>query len=224
MKLDTTDFSALRQRNKEILVERAFSLLVPREYNTLDHREQWVERLIAGYCAKTFIQDLKKGRLVAQQASAEERTPHTQLVGELRVIDENLTLHAGLKRKLMVSVHNYSSQVFQTTLEEPLFVAYHWYRENGEVYEFDGVRTPLIKPVAPAGRIEMPMALVPPAEPGEYELMVTMVHEGRCWMEDAGLRAHRLKSKIHDYDGRGLSRHALSVFKQLQAAEAEVGV
>jgi len=100
VKLDTTDFSALRQRNKEILVERAFSLLVPREYNTPDHREQWVERLIAGYCAKTFIQDLKKGRLVAQQASAEERTPHTQLVGELRVIDENLTLHAGLKRKL----------------------------------------------------------------------------------------------------------------------------
>lgn len=223
MDCDTTHFSVLRRRNKERLVERAFAILVPREYNTSDLKEQWIEGLIAGYCVETFIRDLKGGKFLAEQAPAHERIPNKQIVGEIRVIDENLTLYAGLKRKLMVCVHNYSNQIFQTTPEEPLFVAYHWYRDNGEVYDFDGVRTQLDSPVAPAHRIEMPMTLVPPAEPGEYELMVSMVYEGRCWMEDVGLRAYRLKTLVHDYDGRGLSRHALSVLKQLRVAEAGVG-
>lgn len=222
--MDSTDFSALRRRNTEILVTRAFSLLVPREHNTPDQREPWIERLLAGYCVQTFIQDLKKGRLVADQVSAKESLPAKQLVGEMRVIDENLTLHAGLRRELMVSIENFSDRLFQTTGKEPLFASYHWYYANGEAYQFDGERTALTQSIAPFRKTEMPMVLTPPAKPGEYELIATMVYEGRCWMEDAGLRVHRLNLTVQDFDGSKLSRHALTVFKQLQAAEAKVGI
>ncbi|WP_412851516.1 hypothetical protein [Ectothiorhodospira shaposhnikovii] len=218
-----TDFSTLRRRNKAILVERAFTIFAPPEHNTSEHRESWIERLVEGHCAHAFIHQLKHGQVIPEAKSTPEQEQPPEAMGRLRVIDDNLTLHAGLKRKLRIRIENFTDRALQTTPEEPLYVAYHWYRADGEVYEFEGERTPLPQPAVPGTRMEMAMKLMPPDEAGEYRLMVTMVHEGCCWMEEAGMDVHVLNFTVQDYDGRGLSRHALSVFKQFQAVEAEVG-
>ena len=211
----------LRFRHKQFLVERAFNIFVTTYDNAQPHKDFWIERLVAGHDVRDFLEHLKTGNgLPHDDEPWQELTQ--DVIGRLRVIDENTELHAGLKRKLKIRLKNVSKQAFQTTPVEPVFLAYHWYRVNGEVYDFDGARTPLPEPVEPGQELEMNINLTPPAEPGEYQLVVTMVHEGRCWMEDAGLDVQHFVCAVQDYDGRGLSRHALSVFKQLQAAELEV--
>lgn len=217
------DIDTLRKKHKSELVERALNIFRPNgDSDQIKH--YWLEKLLAGHDISQMLDCFKKGHpglsdeVSAEAAAHDEESP----VGQLSVIEDNITLHAGLKRKLLVSIKNSSDSPFVTTPEKPLFVAYHWYHANGEVYEFDGVRTPLEDPVEPGQKAELRINLTPPAEPGDYQLMVTMVHEGRCWMEEIGLDVQRLNCMVQDYDGRGLSRHALSVFKQLQAAEQEV--
>lgn len=218
----SVDIDALRRKHKTELVERALRIYHP-EIGSQEVRDYWLEQLLNGYDFKKMLACLKNGHAtpVANPSAANVNIPQDDPVGTIKVADENLEILAGLKRKLRVKLSNSSNRVYRTTPEEPVFVSYHWYSGNGEVYEFDGVRTPLPEPVEPGHEIELMINLTPPAEPGDYELMVTMVHEGRHWMEDIGLAVERRKCVVQDYDGRGLTRHALSVFKQLEATGSE---
>ncbi|MBZ9539950.1 hypothetical protein KGQ90_13525 [Modicisalibacter tunisiensis] len=215
------DIDQLRRRHKAELVERALSIYQAGAMES-QTKNYWIERLLSGHSVQEFLSRLKSGTYYPDEQETFEEAPASDSIGRLRVLDNDLELHAGLKRKLWVKLENFSGTVLQTTPEEPVFIAYHWYQENGEVYEFDGVRTPIPKPVGSGEEIEAQINLTPPAEPGNYELMVTIVHEGRCWMEDTGLAVSKAALEVQDYDGRGLTRHALSVFKQMHAAEMEV--
>lgn len=217
-----TNIDTLRRKHKHLLVEHAFNIFAPTHEHSQQQKDFWIERLLQGHSVKDFIYQLQNDQPKHEKEEPLLEPPALEAIGQLRVIDENLNLHAGLKRKLLIRLRNDTNRPFATTPEEPVFVAYHWYQANGEVYELDGVRTPLPKPLNPNQIVEMKINLTPPAEPGEYQLMATMVHEGRCWMEDIGLDVQCLNMTVQDYDGRGLSRHAFSIFKQLHAAEQEV--
>lgn len=212
----------LRRRNKEILVDYVFDIFLPETEEREKKKNYWVERLLEGYEVQDFIQEVKQRKAALLVSTVDLPSFSSDSIGSVHVVEKNVDLYAGLKVKLQVRIFNYKSDAFQTTPEQPLFVAYHWYCSNGEVYEFDGVRTPLAAPIEQGQELEMSINLTPPAEPGDYQLLVTMVHEGRCWMEDIGLDVQRLNMTVQDYDGRGLSRHAFSIFKQLHAAEQEV--
>ncbi|MEX1213618.1 hypothetical protein [Saccharospirillum sp.] len=215
------DIEQLRRKHKTELVERALSVFQLATAGD-EVKSYWIECLLKGHDVRDFLERLKAGDWLPSDQAVPSDLNATSAFGGLHVIDENLELYAGLKRKLKVRLENTLGYTLKTTYEEPLFIAYHWYSVDGEVYEFDGARTPLREPVETGGHVELPINLTPPDEPGDYELMVTMVHEGRCWMEDAGLDVHRINCTVQDYDGRGLSRHALAVFKQLQTAEQGV--
>lgn len=217
-----TNIDTLRRQHKQLLVERALNIFAPTYKDSQKQKDFWVERLLQGHSVEDFISQLQSNQSQEETEDSSREAPNSETIGKLRIIDENLNLHAGLKRKLLIRLKNYTEKPFETTPEEPVFVAYHWYRANGDIYELDGVRTPLPSPLNPNQKLEMQMNLTPPAEPGEYQLMATMVHEGRCWMEDIGLDVQRFNMTVQDYDGRGLSRHAFSIFKQLHAAEQEV--
>lgn len=216
------DIHALRLKNKQVLVDYAFNVFFAAKKDCSQTKDMWVDRLLNGYDFNQFLQDLKHGNAEVFAAVPELPTASPEGIGSIQIVDSNLELHAGLKRRLKVRIVNNQADTFQTTPEEPLFVAYHWYAANGDVYEFDGARTPIEAPIAPGQTFEMTIQLTPPAEPGDYQLMATMVYEGRYWMEEVGLGVQRVDMTVQDYDGRGLSRHALSIFKQLQAAELEV--
>lgn len=217
------DTDALRKKHKAELVERALNIFGPGN-DSHQVKTYWQEKLLAGHDINQMLDCLKQGHTtLVEDASHDVGMQEDEAaLGWLNVIDDNLTLHAGLKRKLLISLKNNTDTPFETTPEKPVFVAYHWYHVNGDVYEFDGVRTALENPIDPGHTAELRINLTPPAEPDDYQLMVTMVHEGRCWMEETGLDVQQLNCTVQDYDGRGLSRHALSIFKQLQAAEQEV--
>lgn len=208
---------SLRKRNKTALVESAFRIYQPLLEHQLQQRDYWIRKLVDGYDFREFINHLKHGIPIPDSIDIQAASKN-DLFGRVQLIDENREFHADLKQKLWVRVENYSCKIIQSTPEEPVFASYHWYRQNGDVYQFDGVRTPLPHPIPPGQQIEMAVNVIPPSEPGSYKLMVTMVHDGRYWMEEVGLEVHLFDCVVHDYDGRGLTRHATSVFEQLVEA------
>lgn len=213
----TESLQSLRKKHKTALVESAFLIYKPLFERQLQQKYYWIQKLVDGYNFHEFISQLKLGISIPDSSDI-QATAKNDLVGRVQLIDQNLEFHADLKRKLWVRVENRACKTIQTTTEEPVFASYHWYRNNGDVYQFDGVRTQLPYPIAPGQQIEMAVNIIPPAEPGIYQLMVTLVHDGHHWMEEVGLEVHLFDCVVHDYDGSGLTRHAASVFEQLVEA------
>lgn len=206
----------LKTRNANVTLDFAISIFSYQNKIERELRETWLERIKAGTSLKEILHEIRENSNL--NTDALQNTSQ----GSISIADSNIDFHAGLKRKLNVTIKNSSSQTYQTTPEEPLFACYHWFNEDGSVYEFDGVRTPLTSVIEPDNSLDMAINITPPSEPGNYHLMVTMVYEGRHWMEEVGLNVSKTLIHVQDYDGRGLTRHALSVFKKLHAAEMEI--
>jgi hypothetical protein len=60
-------------------------------------------------------------------------------------------------------------------------LSYHWYR-NGQLYQWDGIRTPVKGSIY--NRLKQTVTVQTPPEPGEYVLMVEMLVEGMTWFGD----------------------------------------
>jgi ABC-type multidrug transport system fused ATPase/permease subunit len=72
--------------------------------------------------------------------------------------------------------------------QHPIRASYHWLEASSdEVVVWDGVRTPLPDDVPPGGELLLEeLNIVPPPEPGNYRLQVTLVHESVAWFEQEG--------------------------------------
>jgi hypothetical protein len=209
------DYYSLRLRNKQVLVEHAFKIFNPCFDNPQQQKEQWVERLLDGYAVGEFFNLLKESH---KKKEIPIDFNKYNSIGAVWIVEENLFFIEGVKRKVTVFLENSSSFTFQTTTEEPVFVTYHWYRDNGEIYEYDGVRTALPEPVLPGKSVAFEVNIHPPNEVGDFQLMITMVHEGRCWMEEQGLETWKFRCLVNEYDGSSLTRHARSIFERLLVA------
>ncbi|AEY02700.1 hypothetical protein GU3_14735 [Oceanimonas sp. GK1] len=205
----------LKTRNANITLDFAISIFSYQNKIERELRETWLERIKTGASLQEVLHEIRE--------NSNFNTDNLQNTSQdsISIADSNLDFQAGLKRKLNVKIKNNSSQTYQTTPEEPLFACYHWFNEDGSVYEFDGVRTPLAGTIEPDNSLEMAININSPLEPGNYHLMVTMVYEGRHWMEEVGLNVSKVLINVQDYEGSDLTRQALSVFKQLHAAEME---
>ena len=65
-------------------------------------------------------------------------------------------------------------------------LAYHWVDLSGQPVVWDGLRTPLLAPVAPGETLELVATLRSPDEPGEYLLVWDMLQEGVTWFWSPG--------------------------------------
>jgi hypothetical protein len=144
---------------------------------------------------------LENGQAAAPDAS--EQAP-----GRITVVDNEPAFTAGERRTLAVEVENRSDAVWQTSADQPIFLSYHWYFENGELCHYDGERTALAEPVATGESRRLRANVQPPGQPGNYLLEMTMVMEGRYWFEERGLHVHRLpvgvvrsSASIHSANG-----------------------
>jgi hypothetical protein len=66
-----------------------------------------------------------------------------------------------------------------------VFIAYHWFRDN-KIVVWDGERTRLPRDVRAGGRATLSVRVKAPAEPGDYLLQITLVHENVVWFEQKG--------------------------------------
>jgi|GEM_PF-5934561 len=216
------DYETLRLQHKQSLVERAFAVFEPSFEDPEAQKQEWVRRLLDGHGAQDLIASLKAGEPLSAPAE-EEAAPPGDRAGKIELRGGDIALYAGVKTRIPVAIQNDSGAPFKTTPDHPLFASYHWYEASGGLYQLDGVRTALPEEIPPGSQAEVAVDVMPPATPGTYRLMITMVHEGVCWMEEAGLEAPILECAIHDYDGRGLSHHAQATFMRLLAGQEASG-
>ncbi|MCL7745477.1 hypothetical protein LV476_11075 [Guyparkeria hydrothermalis] len=138
-----------------------------------------------------------------------------EYAGSAEIVDAPREFQAGMPETILVSIENNASFTWENTEDCPINASYHWLNAAGEMECFDGIRTPLEGAIAPGERAEVEVRVEPPSEPGDYELVLTMVHEGVTWFEEQGFKACVRKIQVDEYSGYGLSRQARDIFMSL---------
>lgn len=87
----------------------------------------------------------------------------------------------GQRLTVPVELTNTGSMVWSTA--RGVTLSYRW-MAGGTKLPVEGLRTLLPGEVEPGGRIALEMTVEAPAQPGEYELRVSLVHEGFAWFLD----------------------------------------
>ena len=108
------------------------------------------------------------------------------LVARWLDVDE-VGFEAGVRYELPVALENAGSAPWRTRgHEDGLFLSYHWLDERGNPIVWDGLRTPLERPVAPGERLDATIAVRAPIPPGTYRLALDLVEEHRFWLAELG--------------------------------------
>ena len=90
---------------------------------------------------------------------------------------------AGALARARVELENAGTQPWTP---ERFTLSYHWLDELGNSIVWDGVRTPLERPLAPGERATAALELRAPIPPGRYRLAIDLVHERLAWLDELG--------------------------------------
>jgi hypothetical protein len=80
---------------------------------------------------------------------------------------------------LKVKIKNLNSNFIPSSLEDNIYLSYHWLQE-GEIVSWDGLRTPLEVDVV--GEYTQDISVAMPLEGGMYDLQPDIVIEGKAWL------------------------------------------
>jgi SAM-dependent methyltransferase len=78
----------------------------------------------------------------------------------------------------------------------PILLSYHWLDARRGPVEYDGLRTPLPRPLPPGESYPVTMRVRTPATAGTYVLEIDLVEEGVSWFTRAGTRPLRSTVRI----------------------------
>lgn len=95
-------------------------------------------------------------------------------------------LRAGAPGRIGVVLENAGSATWRGRARSGVRVAYHWLDPLGNPIVWDGIRTPLPRPVAPGESVELAVELLAPRPPGRYVLSLDLVEEYRFWFAEVG--------------------------------------
>jgi hypothetical protein len=94
---------------------------------------------------------------------------------------------AGSLTYARASVENAGTATWHTRGEGVgIHASYHWLDDRGNAIVWDGLRTPLGRPVAPGETIGLELPVRMPLPPGRYRLALDLVDEGRFWLAELG--------------------------------------
>lgn len=114
---------------------------------------------------------------------------HSVPVGPLAVRWQAYELgeaRAGVAGKARIRLENAGSAPWRSRGREGVQVAYHWLDPLGNPIVWDGLRTPLPRPIEPGGTTELDVHVVAPRPPGNYRLAFDLVEEFRFWFQEVG--------------------------------------
>ncbi len=104
-----------------------------------------------------------------------------RLIGDLPTrwwLHETLTL--------ALELTNTGHIAWESTEPSPVRLSYHWQDSEGHMIIYDGERSSF--PTTPPGSsVNVELKVVPPYNPGAYELMVDLVHEEVTWFSEQGV-------------------------------------
>jgi hypothetical protein len=102
--------------------------------------------------------------------------------GELRLGG----VRAGAVAVAEVDVENAGGATWRSGDDAGVLLSYHWLDSFGNAIVWDGIRTPLARPVSPGERARVELHVRGPMPPGRYRLALDLVDEGRVWFEEVG--------------------------------------
>lgn len=150
----------------------------------------WIDRVLAaapaGRVAARPGPTSASGSAPAGQGNGDGRLPDDAYrVGwELPYGDDRMA--PGEVRPLYVRVTNQGSATWPWGLEQhpEIRVAYHWWRPDGTLVDYEGRRSPLPCRLGPGESTIVPVWVAAPATPGDHVLELDLVHEHVRWFED----------------------------------------
>jgi hypothetical protein len=93
---------------------------------------------------------------------------------------------AGTSGTAVVVVENAGSATWRSHGTTGVQVSYHWLDPLGNPIVWDGIRTPLPRPLGPGETLELELPLLAPRPPGRYRLAFDLVEEHRFWFSEIG--------------------------------------
>jgi hypothetical protein len=100
---------------------------------------------------------------------------------ELAGVRAPATAVRGGRFNVDVELSNRTAAVLRMAPPNPIQLSYHWLAAGGEMLLFEGLRTPLIEPLAPGEKRRCSLRVEAPAEPGRFLLRVAAVQELVRW-------------------------------------------
>lgn len=208
------NFNYLKLRNKNFIVDSAFRIFRPAS-DSPEIRRRWVDYLFESHDIEWMIRCIKNNENPDGQKNSIVINFDKSFFGEISVIDKNIIFYADAKRKLEVRVENHSELIWKTAPEDSLHASYHWYNRDGTLYQFDGLRSPIKKPIPATEPLDFEISVASPKYPGVYQLEVTMVLEGYFWLEEKDLKTWRKTIEVFEFGGQGMSRQARDHYERL---------
>lgn len=115
--------------------------------------------------------------------------PLSNFAAQLHSNEEQTSAPSDSNIHCVVTIENQSDQAWQRYSETPVNLSYHWLKPNGECAVYDGERTPLPRnEIKPGQTVTCIANIKTPAEPGKYQLILTLVQEQVAWFEDKGFK------------------------------------
>lgn len=193
------DIQQLRHKHKSALVQHAFKITGHhKDFPAAEKFEsEWVDYLLHGG-------EINQMLLALRNAKPVDFTPPDPNNFDLSscsisILEDSLPSiwHAGEIYSIKINIFNSTNYFWQTSGKTPIYLCYHWYKNDGEVCVFDGLRTNLSSIVHINKNNCLSLRVQSPKEQGQYFLAVTLVWEGQFWFEDKGLN---LKNKEINID------------------------
>jgi SAM-dependent methyltransferase len=107
------------------------------------------------------------------------------------------TLPLGQDVTVEVTIRNQSWRVWTSEgLDHPVLISHHWLDAGRRPVDYDGLRTPLPRPLAPGDECVAAVRVRTPPRPGGYLLEIDLVEEGVSWFSAAGVPPLRVTVRV----------------------------
>jgi len=105
-------------------------------------------------------------------------------------------LRAGTTGTARLRLQNAGSATWRARAPTSVLASYHWLDSRGNPIVWDGLRTPLKRPIAPGETAELELAVGIPQPPGRYRLAFDFLEEFRFWWGDVGVTPLELDVEV----------------------------
>ena len=96
-------------------------------------------------------------------------------------------LRAGTVGTARLRLQNAGSATWRARGDAGVLASYHWLDDRGNPIVWDGLRTPLERPVEPGDTAEVELVVRIPQPPARYRLSFDFLEEFRFWWTEAGV-------------------------------------
>jgi len=131
-----------------------------------------------------FDKPLELFTVVAKRTESEDEQPTSAINVKLESPVEAVRLRVNSLVNLPLTITNLGQQPLSSFSTPPLMISYHWRHSSGDIAVWDGLRTSLPYTLRKGDREDLLITVQAPAEPGDYVLEITLLHENARWYDD----------------------------------------